>query len=386
MSDTERDNNQTEEQYSETAETGEPTEGSEFEETPAEEAGEGEYAEGTAGMEEEAGEPEGAPQYDEMGAIPPAPEKTFMQKYFNWIAGGVIVVVLGIIVILVMGGGEEPQPTPTPITPTITEPAAPEAVPGLPLPQQPTAMPPESAPVTAPLPAEAPTQPAAPSLVIGGAPERPFLRGPSGTESIPTDATVAPSQPTTAAPAPQFEIPEFTTTAEPTAAVPEVVTTQPTPSVPGVEVPPTAVEAEQIQKLEAEVTELRQTVDRLTTELAASKQAEASATAETTAMTEKISELEKKLAEISKKAAAAAKAAKAPAKVSVLDKAPSAGTGEYRWAIISASPNQAWVSLPGTNVRRSIVTGDTLAGIGRVLSIEQENGRWVITGTEGKIQ
>ncbi len=56
-----------------------------------------------------------------------------------------------------------------------------------------------------------------------------------------------------------------------------------------------------------------------------------------------------------------------------------------RWILKSAQPGQAYISRSGQDDMISVRVGDSVAGIGRVRSVDTENGRWVIEGTEGRI-
>lgn len=53
--------------------------------------------------------------------------------------------------------------------------------------------------------------------------------------------------------------------------------------------------------------------------------------------------------------------------------------------IRAAQPGRAWVARPGDNDLQSVSVGDTLPGIGRVTSIAQVGGRWVVEGTRGRL-
>lgn len=55
------------------------------------------------------------------------------------------------------------------------------------------------------------------------------------------------------------------------------------------------------------------------------------------------------------------------------------------WQLRAAQPGKALISQTGKAEFRTIQLGDTLPGLGRVLSITQKNGRWVVRGTESSI-
>ena len=57
-----------------------------------------------------------------------------------------------------------------------------------------------------------------------------------------------------------------------------------------------------------------------------------------------------------------------------------------KWTLKSAQPGQAMVAKQGSSDTISISTGQSLAGIGTVKSIEMQNGRWVVIGTTGRIE
>ncbi len=55
------------------------------------------------------------------------------------------------------------------------------------------------------------------------------------------------------------------------------------------------------------------------------------------------------------------------------------------WVLKSAQPGQAYISRSGQNDMISVHIGDTLAGIGKVTSIDVVAGHWVVQGTSGSI-
>ena len=55
------------------------------------------------------------------------------------------------------------------------------------------------------------------------------------------------------------------------------------------------------------------------------------------------------------------------------------------WRLRSAQPGKAIVSPKGRDDTRSITVGSSLSGIGRVQSISNSSGKWVVTGTKGSI-
>lgn len=56
-----------------------------------------------------------------------------------------------------------------------------------------------------------------------------------------------------------------------------------------------------------------------------------------------------------------------------------------RWQLRSAQPGKAIVMRKGGNDFQTVEVGNTLSGIGRITSIQIENGQWVVRGTQGVI-
>ncbi|GJL85715.1 MAG: hypothetical protein DHS20C02_14900 [Micavibrio sp.] len=56
-----------------------------------------------------------------------------------------------------------------------------------------------------------------------------------------------------------------------------------------------------------------------------------------------------------------------------------------KWTLRSAQPGKAMVSDKGSGDFKTVKVGDTLSGIGRIVSIDLENNKWVVTGTKGRI-
>jgi hypothetical protein len=124
--------------------------------------------------------------------------------------------------------------------------------------------------------------------------------------------------------------------------------------------------------------------------------------ARVTSLEEKIAQLQQDIADMKAARTAAApaphkeeakpekKAEKSPAKPAskkaVAAKAAKPAAPAATWVLRAAKEGTAWVSEKGSNELKSIKTGDTLSGIGRVTSIAQDDaGMWVVTGTLGKI-
>ena len=57
------------------------------------------------------------------------------------------------------------------------------------------------------------------------------------------------------------------------------------------------------------------------------------------------------------------------------------------WVLRAASPDEAWVAKDiYTSDLQPVEVGDSLAGIGKVTAIREENGAWMIEGTQGEIR
>lgn len=65
--------------------------------------------------------------------------------------------------------------------------------------------------------------------------------------------------------------------------------------------------------------------------------------------------------------------------------APKPQPNTYEWALRSAQPGNATLSPKGSNDLHRVEVGDTVAGLGRIQSIAQENGRWVVRGSKGTV-
>ncbi|MBI3440766.1 MAG: hypothetical protein HY052_03005 [Proteobacteria bacterium] len=56
------------------------------------------------------------------------------------------------------------------------------------------------------------------------------------------------------------------------------------------------------------------------------------------------------------------------------------------WILKAAKPGMAWVVPKGSNDLRTVFTGDTLPGLGKITAIARDSsGRWVVHGTKGRI-
>ncbi len=65
--------------------------------------------------------------------------------------------------------------------------------------------------------------------------------------------------------------------------------------------------------------------------------------------------------------------------------APKPASAPASWRLRSAQPGKAVVSPKNSDDMRTVEVGDSLSGIGRVQSVAQVNGRWVVQGSHGSI-
>ena len=56
------------------------------------------------------------------------------------------------------------------------------------------------------------------------------------------------------------------------------------------------------------------------------------------------------------------------------------------WVLKGAQPGQAMVSRVGEGEMQTVKIGDSLTGIGRITDISYQNSRWVVQGTQGRIE
>ena len=59
---------------------------------------------------------------------------------------------------------------------------------------------------------------------------------------------------------------------------------------------------------------------------------------------------------------------------------------KIQWVLRSAQPEKATVSRKNSNDLKTIQVGSSLSGVGRIQSISQVNGLWVVKGTNGQIK
>lgn len=155
--------------------------------------------------------------------------------------------------------------------------------------------------------------------------------------------------------------------------------------------PPASADAQKLTELQQKLTDLQQKLDQ--SETARQEQ-------EST-----IADLQNRLAEAQAKAAkpvaeaAPAKPAAAPAKpkkAAKAEKPKSQDTAATEpaevqkpaspWELRSASEGVAWVAKNGDNQLYRVAVGDELPGIGRITSVTEQGGGWVVTGTNGQIR
>lgn len=55
------------------------------------------------------------------------------------------------------------------------------------------------------------------------------------------------------------------------------------------------------------------------------------------------------------------------------------------WKLQSAEPNRAWLVREGSSAYVPVAVGDTIPGLGKVQFIGQQNGRWVVQGTQASV-
>ncbi len=58
-------------------------------------------------------------------------------------------------------------------------------------------------------------------------------------------------------------------------------------------------------------------------------------------------------------------------------------TKSQKWVLRAAQPGKASLAPKGSNEMRSVSMGDTVEGLGKIVSIQSENGVWTVRGTKG---
>ena len=113
----------------------------------------------------------------------------------------------------------------------------------------------------------------------------------------------------------------------------------------------------------------------------------------------KVSSLESNVRERDAEATRAAAAAAAARRAATTAPAPAArpqaapapsrpavqSESSVRWTLQSAQPGKAWLRANGSSDAVTVTTGSSLPGLGNITFIGQENGRWVVRGTQGQV-
>ncbi len=60
-------------------------------------------------------------------------------------------------------------------------------------------------------------------------------------------------------------------------------------------------------------------------------------------------------------------------------------THASKWILRSATPDMALLAQPGTNDLQRVSVGDMVSGLGRITSISDQTGHWVVKGTSGSV-
>lgn len=105
----------------------------------------------------------------------------------------------------------------------------------------------------------------------------------------------------------------------------------------------------------------------------------------------KIRQLERELGNMSARSSSAASADTSPKSTSTASEQ-SSGTGHNApeasardWILTSAQPGKATLRKAGGNDVISVEVGDSVSGLGRVISIGLEDGKWVVKATSGHV-
>lgn len=62
-----------------------------------------------------------------------------------------------------------------------------------------------------------------------------------------------------------------------------------------------------------------------------------------------------------------------------------AAASKQDWVLRAASPGRASIAPKGSNDLKTVEVGNTVAGLGKITSIQVENGLWVVRGTKGSV-
>lgn len=183
--------------------------------------------------------------------------------------------------------------------------------------------------------------------------------------------------------------PEPTIDETPAVAMPEPQPVAQQPLVTAPIVTPDVETAKKLDELNARLDQFAARLDSIVTKLdeAPTSRTETSS-ADLSAMENIIARLEAKINELEKQKSAPAPRAepkKATAKPAPKRAAAQPARRTVQWDLRGATPDKAFVAERGTQNLRTVSVGDTLPGIGRITSISQQSGRWVVQGANGRI-
>jgi hypothetical protein len=162
-------------------------------------------------------------------------------------------------------------------------------------------------------------------------------------------------------------------------------------AIPDTSLVTTTVDNEQMQSMNARMDEIMARLEQLAQQVESSKNTPVATVSQDNSniavLENTIANLEKKVSDLSKQKATSSPGTAAPKKtVSRTPTYRAPVKASPKWELRGASPGQALVSEIGTQNLRNVSVGDTLNGVGRIGSISQENGRWVVRGTSGQIR
>jgi hypothetical protein len=316
--------------------------------------------------------------------------------------GGLLV--KGIIALAVVGGigfyflkpsgVQTPTDTSMPVAQMEPQPAAMAIAP------PPAAALPEAVPEQPKQEAAAPAAPPAPTAIAAN--EDPLAWG-GPVSKAPTAPAMMPPPASSPAPA----MPAAAETAQQPAAVTPEAAAPVAEKAAAEQAAPKVSEAsqEKVDTLEKRLAALEETITSLQAKMLT--RADIESLAATVGKMQQEQDAEKAKAEAEEKTKAEAEAAKAQAKEKVKAKAKpaapkvkkaksapvpfkaqaaAASAPAPNWVLKSAKPGMAWVAEKGSAELNTISVGGTLPGIGKITAIEKDSsGRWVVSGTEGKI-
>lgn len=278
-------------------------------------------------------------------------------------------------------------------------------------------VPPPAAPPEGFMNEDAPALPVAPTMTAVDTPVSPpvealpVVPAPPAAAELPADpAVIGGLKPVSDFPSVD-QIKKSETTEVPAAAIPPVAAELPVPETPptvAAEVPTVpVVNKAEMTVLQGKLDAAQSKIDALEKDLAAAKMAAdaSKSDAQVAELEEKVASLEKKLAtqeDALKDAKQAEKSQPAPVKedVSTVDEEPvvttaarpaPAKTGSatpskpVSWDLRGAQPGKAMLSKKGSEDVRTVSVGDTLPGLGKIISISQGASGWIVRGTQGSV-